>query len=169
MKKLVLFSSLAITLFATAANLAWMAINDVEFDKVVIGRVTDGSVVPWQNGIYIGYEKAATQSGATAWQGEAVRGVQAEYDSEYGYYNMGEFNVEGFYDVQNAYYYMELYNSDARVAYSDLVTYNIIKHYVDTQDYWMVSNFQPVPEPSSGLLLLIGGALVGLRRKRRVA
>lgn len=27
----------------------------------------------------------------------------------------------------------------------------------------------PIPEPSSGLLLLIGGALVGLRRKRRAA
>lgn len=27
----------------------------------------------------------------------------------------------------------------------------------------------PVPEPTSGLLLLLGGALLGLRRKRRVA
>ena len=34
---------------------------------------------------------------------------------------------------------------------------------------WYIDNMQaaPVPEPTSGVLLLIGGALLGLRRKRR--
>ena len=34
-------------------------------------------------------------------------------------------------------------------------------------DIWSPKEFAAVPEPTSGLLLLIGGALLALRRKQR--
>ena len=34
-------------------------------------------------------------------------------------------------------------------------------------DYWSPTSFTAVPEPTSGLLLLIGGALLALRRKQK--
>lgn len=56
-----------------------------------------------------------------------------------------------------------------RVSYGDLVSKNHIvewKHdYPDYGSAWSPGNYSVVPEPSSGILVLIGGALLALRRR----
>jgi hypothetical protein len=57
-----------------------------------------------------------------------------------------------------------------RVSYGDLVAKNHItawEHdYPSYGQAWSPSSYTVVPEPSGGILLLIGGALLALRRKR---
>jgi hypothetical protein len=79
------------------------------------------------------------------------------------------------YDV--ATYYIELYNGSTPVAKASL-GYNDIKNNIFTDNSMGIptrmpfvapaGSFQAVPEPTSGLLFLVGGMLLGLRRKRRV-
>ena len=85
-------------------------------------------------------------------------------------------------EVQNAayYFYVELYNENECVAHSDLVNYSSASlatyvaasqnasDWVGVNSYgYNPSNYTSVPEPSSGLMLLVGAALLSLRRKRR--
>lgn len=75
-------------------------------------------------------------------------------------------------------FWIELFGSNnERMAYSNPVAYNDLQSFVKS-DISMMSmgssgwanggagGLQPVPEPTSGLLVLIGAALVGLRRKK---
>ena len=75
---------------------------------------------------------------------------------------------------------VELGNLDASdnwttIAYSEPVSYTSLSAYIhETFDLnpgqfaaWTPTSFTSVPEPSSGLLMLIGGALLALRRRNR--
>lgn len=67
--------------------------------------------------------------------------------------------------------------SDTVVARSGIVNYASISGYVHegltmegsilSSGIWSPTDFTAVPEPSSGLLFLIGGSLLGLRRRKR--
>ena len=60
----------------------------------------------------------------------------------------------------------------ATTAYSDLANYIHQTFDIKPSDMavWTVTNFAtPIPEPTSGLLTVIGFALLALRRKRRLA
>lgn len=82
---------------------------------------------------------------------------------------------------ENAYFYIELYNENGQTAYSESVswaemigTYDAIEYISDnTMDpgasalnSWRPTIYYPVPEPTSGLLVLLGIAGLALRRKR---
>jgi len=54
-------------------------------------------------------------------------------------------------------------------GYADIQEYVSFQVDVPTATRWAADGFVAVPEPSSGVLLLIGGALLALRRKRRDA
>lgn len=72
-------------------------------------------------------------------------------------------------------YYIELYNDDVAVAHSSGLSYSAARFWTgsdfDTSSGWTASSFTAgaVPEPTSGMLMLLGGALLGLRRRRRAA
>lgn len=77
------------------------------------------------------------------------------------------------YSAANS-FYIELYssqNSTAPYAWSYLVQKSALKAFVDEASFAqvptnMVNGFTVVPEPTSGLMLLLGAAMLGLRRKR---
>ncbi len=70
-------------------------------------------------------------------------------------------------------YYIELLNEKAdgsteAVAVSSLATWESLAKFISTQPTtpWMGGSYHAVPEPTSGLLLLLGVAGLALRRKR---
>lgn len=82
---------------------------------------------------------------------------------------------------ENAYFYIELYNENGQTAYSESVswaemigTYDAIEYISDNikdpgasaSQSWRPTVYYPVPEPTSGLLVLLGIAGLALRRKR---
>lgn len=71
-------------------------------------------------------------------------------------------------------YIVELYNSDNKfVAQSAAITGSALADYISTGSMspaiggaWAASSFA-IPEPSSGLLMLVGCAVLGLRRRKQ--
>lgn len=92
--------------------------------------------------------------------------------------NLGEVENGAHYS-----YYVELWNGNSKVGLSTVTTTTEIKNrpyvYSDTGDItislaniasvtpWHAGSYGPVPEPTSGLMLLLGAAMLGLRRKNR--
>ena len=56
---------------------------------------------------------------------------------------------------------------DELVAQGKIADFRDPKYPQASYDIWSPTDFAAVPEPTSGLLLLIGGALLALRRKQR--
>lgn len=73
-------------------------------------------------------------------------------------------------------YVVELFNDSTKVAYSDSIVFtdamasgfvaSVTPSGTIPATPWVTGNFKAVPEPNSALLLLIGCAALGLRRKR---
>ena len=143
-------------------------------------RVTGGNLAePKYLDLYI--------SGSDVDQGNGEYGV--DFSENGGYWgagvptgNQSPFVVDGL-DVGSAEYSfaVELGNFDSSynwttIAESASVAYNALGAYThETFDMnpsslavWTMDTFTEVPEPSSGLLLLIGGGLMALRRRQKV-
>ncbi len=78
-------------------------------------------------------------------------------------------------DYASGYFFIELYDaSNAVVGHSELYSASTLQNFYNASAFnasWGAMNsFTPspysVPEPTSGLLLVVGAALLGLRRKR---
>ena len=74
-------------------------------------------------------------------------------------------------------FYVELYDSNGTlVGFSDSVSYSAVSGYIAGSvqqaaqmglvNSYNWTNFTAVPEPTSGVMLLLGAALLGLRRRR---
>lgn len=168
MKKIILGLSLLLGVAGQAASTETTIDVDVSaqspFQYVVIGQIQQSDYNPWSNGIYIGY------SGGRGYDDDAL--AIAYLDTPSTKY-AGGVDIDSLESYDNSwYFYMELVAADgtSKIAYSDLVDYRTIQGAVQggTVQPWFVKSYS-VPEPTSGLLLLMGGALLGLRRKRRVA
>ena len=71
-------------------------------------------------------------------------------------------------------YYVELYNASGDAIFqSEAFTYSSLANSIYTRTmasgatpYNMAVNLHPVPEPTSGMMFLVGAMLLGLKRKR---
>ena len=99
--------------------------------------------------------------------------------------NKASINQSYYTDIGNGAafsYYVELYNSDNYLiakslaiargdsdwtdAYSENLRTSDLSN-IPTISVWHAGGFTAVPEPTSGLMLLLGAAMLGLRRKNR--
>ena len=159
MKKLVVFMVLAVASIAANADyLYWQAPNS-----------------PMDGGI-------GAFSYATLWA-SSDEGLHYEAIQQGGYTAYFDATTANDTDVGNAtHFYIELVNyagstysvvvrSDV-ATYASLVSEGAIHSNLATDlskmVAWVGSNYQAVPEPTSGLLVLMGFAMLGLKRKKEV-
>ena len=191
MKKICILLTGLVSSLAFSTQVGWEFSYDksgdaIPFDKVVIGAVRDGastgvsgpwqhadgslsdSTVPGEGDLYIGYSGKLLTLKELSY---APDDTQASRGYATG---ISDLNLLG---LENSLFYFEAYSGERVVSYSELSSYEDLRKAFFLDENGSV-NFSivpwaptahAIPEPSSGLLLLIGGALVGLRRKRRAA
>ena len=79
-------------------------------------------------------------------------------------------------NMESLYYQIQIYSGDSLEVISDAESYADIAQYTNGNDYygqwtnpWTGKNYAAVPEPSAGVLALLGSMLLGLKRKQEVA
>lgn len=173
MKKLIALCAVALSLgaFADDSYLYWMVGEELswtvedgqtaptEYNTVRIGVITASD--QWQRGYLTMY----TSDGQSASSADISSGWASS-----GYAALGGYASEGYS------YYIELLNDNEFVGRStDYLSYSAAKDLltslsdqINPASAWSVTSFTtaPVPEPTSGMLLLFGLAGLALRRKR---
>ena len=153
MKKLIFAFAVLFAIVSNADYLYWMVENPTQ---------VDGNSVNWNSAAF--FQNGTELSKMTADEMNMVG---------YGTANLGSTG----YDV--ATYYIELYNAQDSVIGKANISYSSFASSVfgdnSTGAPGLMNTFNAsssatfnVPEPTSGLLFLVGGMLLGLRRKRRV-
>ncbi len=170
MKKIiVMMLGLAFAATLNAASVSWSAMS--------IQVATKGDVLSTYNA----YLVDASQDAETVWKAIAAGGGVGTVDGVYatkkvlatGNLAFGNSTVASFTNPNEYNLYALIVNTD-KSKY--LVTQTLSKLTVSTTGNLLTAgfgdqssnkNWQPVPEPTSGLLLLLGGALLALRRKQK--
>ena len=185
-KFLILAAAFALTLSCEAAGggeVLWWMIGD-NYGSIT-GTTEDGkTMTAAQLGVTdarIGYEDASgnrtyltlygidDQGTVYALEGAAGVGLPAEYFADLsGISDLGySFVLELGHWENNQWINTSM---EASATYQELVAGKHISNWDNTAPTygtpWTPSNFSVVPEPSSGLMLLVGTALLMLRRKR---
>ena len=76
-------------------------------------------------------------------------------------------------DITQLSFFVELLNGNTVVGRTSDYNYSAVSSYIYSggmtpppAGLWAVTDFTPVPEPTSGMLLVLGGALLALRRRK---
>ena len=175
MKKIILALAFSCAVLALSAEgdkyLYWMVEDsNIQFDyaRVAATKKVDNVVV----GVtYLNIYPPATDEAGNIYQ---YAEQPAKLGSD-GYATDKTYGLlAGSTDWSSYSFVIELLNEDYDVKatggesrYSDLLKY-MISSPLDQPEAWTVSSFtpSPVPEPTSGLLMLLGAAVLALRRKR---
>ena len=159
MKKISLIAAVLLALVAKADYIYWMVDNPAG----------DTGQYEWTKA-YLVQSNVSADSGRI---GELTAASAATLSSldEYAYSTLGA-------NYDQASFFIELYNGDTFLAQSETQTYAQVKNSIfggnpmspiaaGTSGFAPASSTYNVPEPTSGLLFLVGGMLLGLKRRRQ--
>lgn len=170
MKKILLLLAVVLS-FGTVMAAEYIRFDMSAGDAVGVPSFNKVRIVPSETG-------GTTHNKIVFGAGKSVATVAAN-DGRYKWLSLSIDDVAAIKAAmgENAYFYFEFYNNNDIVGYSDYVTADALGKSLSSfigsngthrGDTLQVTGYA-APEPTSGLLLLVGGALLGLRRKRRVA
>lgn len=134
--------------------------SDATFQYVIIGYTKSSSVSDAfdSDGLYVGYSDAEKVSPKVL-------------DSSVRHYEDKFTLVDAIETYSDSNFFVELYNADSdMVAYSNLYSASDLADFIagsDSQHRYVWTPTMNVPEPTSGVLCLLGAALLALRRKRQ--
>ena len=137
------------------------------FDKPAVAGISWDSLA-----LYQGEDKLTStyQESKTYWEGQLI-GANGE-SSALGYPVPYQTEVKDGYLA--ATFSLKLFKDDSEVAEAILGTGSDLSSHIGVLSFFggpetlNITSFQAVPEPTSGLLFLVGGVLLGLRRRRQV-
>ena len=165
---------------ASASVLLWL-VDDQAASDAGIGswdtvKVSYGNADAYSTSTH-DYLNIGGQS-SSSW-GESLTSTQIGNIEKYEGFALADLSGITGGDANSQYYFIELYNGENLVGYTstglggnDLSNY--IKEWSDLSNMtqsmtgWGGAQFTAVPEPTSGMLMLLGMALLGLRRKKAV-
>lgn len=144
------------------ANAGWINPNrnpDNDFNWSRLVAVVDGEKKVTVGAAELNRLKAGTDTPLVA-DLRGVSGTITSFAVEFFNYNVldGSLSLLGW---------TESITPDELLAQGKIADFRDPKYPQASYDIWSPTDFAAVPEPTSGLLLLIGGALLALRRKQR--
>ena len=145
------------------ANAGWINPNrnpDKDFNWSRLVAVVDGEKKVTVGAAELNGLKAGTTDNPLVADLRGVSGAITSFAVEFFNYNVldGSLSLLGW---------TESITPDELLAQGKIADFRDPKYPQASYDTWSPKDFAAVPEPTSGLLLLIGGALLALRRKQR--
>ena len=175
MKKLIFSLALIASTVASADSfLYWMVGEGQSYDYARIYAKTGENTGSYLNIYDGGFDYAYNEKGITAEQGGGGSVLKNTVDEARTY-------GEGFYaalagiNPSDATFIIELYNDSNQFISQTSMSGSQLASYVynggttipTAVSPWGVSSTYAIPEPSSGLLMLVGCAVLGLRRRKQ--
>ena len=130
--------------------------NDFNWSRLV--AVVDGEKKVTVGAAELNGLRAGTTDNPLVADLSGVSGTITSFAVEFFNYSDGSLSLLGW---------TESITPDALVAQGKIADFRDPKYPQASYAVWSPTEFAAVPEPTSGLLLLIGGALLALRRKQR--
>ena len=130
--------------------------NDFNWSRLV--AVVDGEKKVTVGAAELNGLRAGTTDNPLVADLRGVSGTITSFAVEFFNYSNGSLSLLGW---------TESITPDELVAQGKIADFRDPKYPQASYDVWSPKEFAAVPEPTSGLLLLIGGALLALRRKQR--
>ena len=130
--------------------------NDFNWSRLV--AVVDGEKKVTVGAAELNGLRAGTTDNPLVADLRGVSGTITSFAVEFFNYSNGSLSLLGW---------TESITPDELLAQGKIADFRDPKYPQASYDVWSPKEFAAVPEPTSGLLLLIGGALLALRRKQR--
>ena len=179
MKKLLIFALAMSSYAASASVLLWLVDSSAassagidSWDKVMVSYSSVNDHATATDYLSIGGQSVNSSNWDTYLTATQVGNITS-VDG----YALADLSFLGS-DKTSQFYFVELYSGSSLVGYSEGLGSTALNDYIkewsdlsnmtQSMQGWSAGGFTAVPEPTSGMLMLFGMALLGLRRKKAV-